>query len=215
LRRLVGQDVSIERAAALLELDATEGRRLNETRGVGGSSHVTGGRKLCPAAGHRRTQPAGEADPVAHVTVVSRAHPRMVQVGDAIRAQNCPLGGQTSPANDLARNRRVWSPVRAHPPVSVRLSTDPPVGLGARTRERQGRWDNCGCASRDTAWFGPLRWTYTFTSSNPATLRGSTICSWRPPSGRPRRSGTLRAHQARTCPLRLGRHERLPKPRPP
>ena len=33
LRRLVGQEVSIERAAALLELDATEVRRLTKTRG--------------------------------------------------------------------------------------------------------------------------------------------------------------------------------------
>lgn len=33
LRRLVDQDVSIERAAALLELDATEVRRLTKTRG--------------------------------------------------------------------------------------------------------------------------------------------------------------------------------------
>jgi hypothetical protein len=39
LRRLVGQDVSIERAAALLELDATEVRRL--TRSAAGQNRHT------------------------------------------------------------------------------------------------------------------------------------------------------------------------------
>ena len=40
LRRLVGQEVSIERAAALLELDATEVRRLTRTA-AGQNSHTS------------------------------------------------------------------------------------------------------------------------------------------------------------------------------
>jgi hypothetical protein len=62
LRRLVSQDVSIERAAALLELDATEVRRLTKLAGENRRPASSGARRPAPADSATRDSAMHPAD---------------------------------------------------------------------------------------------------------------------------------------------------------
>jgi hypothetical protein len=62
LNRLVGQDVSVERAAALLELDATEVRRLTKLAVENRRPTSSGARQLAPADSDTRVRATQRAD---------------------------------------------------------------------------------------------------------------------------------------------------------
>jgi hypothetical protein len=62
LNRLVGQDVSIERAATLLELDATEVRRLTKLAVENRRPTSSGARQLAPADSDTRVSATQRAD---------------------------------------------------------------------------------------------------------------------------------------------------------